>query len=80
MNHDRLLKITYTKSAIGYNWRQKDTIRSMGLKRLGDCVLQPDNAAVRGMVQAVSHLVTVVPVDDIRVIVEEPKGGKRGEG
>jgi large subunit ribosomal protein L30 len=64
MASDCLLQITYTKSAIGYSQRQKDTIRAMGLRRLGDSVIQPDNAAMRGMIQAVSHLVAVAPVVD----------------
>ncbi len=53
------LRVTYTKSAIGYSQRQKDTIRSLGLRKLGQTVEVPDNGAIRGMVQHVRHLVTV---------------------
>ena len=53
------LKITYKKSAIGYSQRQKDTIRSLGLRKLGQTVEVPDNGAIRGMVQHVRHLVVV---------------------
>jgi large subunit ribosomal protein L30 len=53
------LKITYKKSAIGYSQRQKDTIRSLGLRKLGQSVSLPDNGAIRGMVQHVRHLVVV---------------------
>ena len=53
------LKITYKKSAIGYSQRQKDTIRSLGLRKLGQSVELPDNGAIRGMVQHVRHLVVV---------------------
>ncbi|MGI8422579.1 MAG: 50S ribosomal protein L30 [Chloroflexota bacterium] len=53
------LRITYKKSAIGYSQRQKDTIRSLGLRRLGQSVELPDNGAIRGMVRHVRHLVTV---------------------
>ena len=42
-----LLRITYTKSSIGYAQRQKDTVRSLGLRRLGESVIQPDSPAVR---------------------------------
>jgi len=53
-----LLRVTYTKSAIGYSRRQKDTVRSLGLSRLGDAVVQPNNPAIRGMISSVQHLVT----------------------
>ena len=53
------LKITYKKSAIGYSQRQKDTIRSLGLRKLGQTVELPDNGAIRGMVRHVRHLVAV---------------------
>ncbi len=53
------LRVTWVKSAIGYQKRQKETIRSLGLHRLGQTVELPDNAAIRGMLAAVSHLVTV---------------------
>jgi len=54
------LRIKYRKSAIGYSQRQKDTIRSLGFKRLGQTVEVPDNPAIRGMVRHVQHLVVVV--------------------
>jgi large subunit ribosomal protein L30 len=53
------LRITYKKSAIGYSQRQKDTIRSLGLRKLGQTVELPDNGAIRGMVRHVQHLVVV---------------------
>jgi large subunit ribosomal protein L30 len=53
------LRVTYKKSAIGYSQRQKDTIRSLGLRKLGQTVELPDNGAIRGMVLHVRHLVTV---------------------
>ncbi len=56
------LRITYTKSAIGYAHDQKETIRNLGLKRMGHSVLQPDNRSVRGMVHKVRHLVVVEEV------------------
>lgn len=51
------LRVTYKKSAIGYSQRQKDTIRSLGLRRLGQTVEVPDNGPIRGMIQHVRHLV-----------------------
>lgn len=53
------IRVTYKKSSIGYSQRQKDTIRSLGLRRLGQTVEVPDNGAIRGMVLHVRHLVTV---------------------
>lgn len=57
-----MVRVTYVKSAIGYSQRQKDTVRSLGLRRLGESVLVPDNPAIRGMVAAVDHLVRIDPV------------------
>lgn len=53
------LRITWTKSAIGYAQDQKDTIRALGLKRLHHSVEHADNRSVRGMTRKVAHLVTV---------------------
>ncbi len=56
------LKVTYSKSTIGYSHDQKRTVESLGLRRLNQSVLLPDNEAVRGMVFKVRHLVTVEEV------------------
>ncbi|MDH4207635.1 MAG: 50S ribosomal protein L30 [Anaerolineae bacterium] len=56
---DRELRITWVKSSIGYAQDQKATIRALGLRRLGESVSQPDNAAIRGMLYKVRHLVEV---------------------
>jgi large subunit ribosomal protein L30 len=53
------LKVTWRKSAIGYKIDQKRTIRALGLRRLGQTVVQEDSPAVRGMILKVRHLVTV---------------------
>lgn len=53
------LKITWRKSAIGYRQAQKDTIRKLGLRRLHQTVEKPDTPEIRGMVDAVAHLVEV---------------------
>ena len=57
------LRIKYVKSGIGYNVRQKRTLRALGLHRLGDVVEQTDTAASRGMVDKVQHLVSVEEVN-----------------
>ncbi len=56
------LRIKYVKSGIGYNVRQKRTLRALGLHRLGDVVEQDDSAVIRGMVAKVQHLVAVEEV------------------
>jgi large subunit ribosomal protein L30 len=53
------IRVTYRKSAIGYNQDQKDTVRKLGLKRLNQTVEHPDTPALRGMVFKVRHLVDV---------------------
>jgi large subunit ribosomal protein L30 len=53
------LLITQVKSANGTNSRQRDTLRSLGLRGIGKSVERDDSPQLRGMVQAVRHLVTV---------------------
>ena len=57
------LKITQTKSGIGYQRNQRETLRSLGLKRMHDTVVKEDRPEIRGMVATVTHLVTVEEVD-----------------
>ena len=53
------LKVTYVKSAIGYRQSQKETIRSLGLRRLNHSVVIDDTPSNRGRVETVKHLVRV---------------------
>jgi large subunit ribosomal protein L30 len=53
------LSITQVKSSNGSNGRQRDTLRSLGLRRIGHTVERPDSPQLRGMVHAVRHLVVV---------------------
>jgi large subunit ribosomal protein L30 len=57
------LRVTQIKSKIGGTRVQRDTLRSLGLRRIGDVVVKADRPEIRGMVQAVRHLVTVEEVD-----------------
>lgn len=57
------LRITYTKSSIGYKKDQKGTIRALGFSKLNQTVEHDDTAVIRGMVNKVSHLVTVEEVE-----------------
>jgi large subunit ribosomal protein L30 len=56
---DALLRITLTKSPIGYSERQKRTVRALGLRRMHQTVEQRDTPVIRGMIDKVKHLVTV---------------------
>lgn len=55
----KLLKVTLVKSVIGYSTRQKDTVRALGLRRMGQIVEHNDTPAIRGMINKVSHLVKI---------------------
>ena len=57
------LKVEQKKSTIGCKKNQRDTVRSLGLKRIGDIVEKEDRPEIRGMVHTVRHLVTVQVVD-----------------
>ena len=57
------LKVTQTRSEIGGRESQRNTLRSLGLKRIGDVVVKEDRPEIRGMVKTVHHLVTVEEVD-----------------
>jgi large subunit ribosomal protein L30 len=62
-----LLKVTQVHSQIGGKHNQRETLRTLGLRRLGDSVVREDRPEVRGMVATVSHLVTVEEVDHVTV-------------
>ena len=53
------IKITLVKSTIGAIPKHKKTVEALGLRKLNKTVEMPDNAAVRGMIQQVRHLVKV---------------------
>lgn len=57
------LKVTQLRSAIGRKKNQRETLRSLGLKRIGDIVVKEDRPEIRGMLATVPHLVTVEEVD-----------------
>lgn len=57
------LKVTQTRSGIGGKQHHRETLRSLGLKRIHDTVVKEDRPEIRGMVRAVAHLVTVEEVD-----------------
>jgi large subunit ribosomal protein L30 len=57
------LKVTQIKSKIGSKQEHRNSLRSLGLHRIGDVVVKQDRPEIRGMINAVRHLVTVEEVD-----------------
>ena len=57
------LKVRQVRSGIGGKQNQRETLRSLGLKRLGDVVVKEDRPEIRGMVRTVQHLVSIEEVD-----------------
>ncbi len=57
------LRVTQIKSKVSEKQNQRDTLRSLGLKRIGDSVERADSAQLRGYVRAVAHLVKVEEID-----------------
>jgi large subunit ribosomal protein L30 len=55
----KVLRITLVRSPIGYDHRQKRTVRALGLRRMNQTVEKPDSPTLRGMINAVRHLVRV---------------------
>jgi large subunit ribosomal protein L30 len=56
------LRVTYVKSSIGYNKRQKSTIKALGFRKLNQIIEHDDTPEIRGMINSVSHLVAVEEV------------------
>ncbi len=55
------LKITQVRSTIGARWKQRESLRTLGLRRIRHSVIREDNAQTRGLIAVVSHLVEVEP-------------------
>ncbi|MBA0054105.1 50S ribosomal protein L30 [Streptomyces sp. AJS327] len=57
------LKITQSRSVIGTKRNHRDTLRTLGLKRVNDVAVREDSPVVRGQLHTVRHLITVEEVD-----------------
>ncbi|MEA4942856.1 MAG: 50S ribosomal protein L30 [Propionicimonas sp.] len=57
------LKVTQIKSGNSRKQNQRDTLRTLGLKRIGDVVVKEDRPEIRGMVNTIPHLVAVEEVE-----------------
>jgi large subunit ribosomal protein L30 len=58
------LRIRQVRSAINRDLDQKRTLRALGIRRMQQAVVQPDNPQIRGMVFKVRHLVSVEEIGD----------------
>jgi large subunit ribosomal protein L30 len=56
------LRITQVRSTIGARWRQRESLRTLGLKRIRHSVVRDDSPQTRGLIAAVRHLVEVEEV------------------
>jgi len=59
MTEEVRIRVRWVRSAIGYDRRQRATLRGLGLKRLQQVVELKDTPAIRGMIDKVQHLVVV---------------------
>lgn len=58
-----VLKVTQVRSTIGSKRNQRETMRSLGLRRIRQSVVRPDSQQLRGMIATVRHLVAVEEVN-----------------
>ena len=59
MAQQKTLKVTQVRSQIGGTRRQRESLRGLGLRRIGTSAIVPDTAATRGLIEKVAHLVEV---------------------
>ncbi|MGH3957974.1 50S ribosomal protein L30 [Mycobacterium sp.] len=57
------VKITQVRSTIGTRWKQRESLRTLGLKKIRQSVIREDNAQTRGLIAVVRHLVEVESVE-----------------
>ena len=62
---DKKLKITVVKSTIGAVPKNRATVQSMGLRKIGKSIILPDNAATRGQIRQVGHLLKVEEIEEV---------------
>jgi large subunit ribosomal protein L30 len=54
------IRIQYYRSTIAFPQKQKDIVRSLGLRKLNQIVERPDTPSMRGMVEKVPHLIRII--------------------
>ena len=60
------LKITQVRGTVGQRWKQRESLRSLGLRKIRQSVVREDNAQTRGLLAVVNHLVDVEAVEDAK--------------
>jgi large subunit ribosomal protein L30 len=63
MAPEKSLKITQVRSTIGARWNARESLRTLGLRKIRQSVVREDNEQTRGLIKAVHHLVTVEAVE-----------------
>ena len=58
------LRVTLVRSTIGFDKRQAEVVRGLGLRRLNHTVERQDVPSVRGMIRKVRHLIRVIEIED----------------
>lgn len=59
-----MLKVTLKKSVIGFDKRQKATVKALGLNKIGSSAVHADSDSINGMIRKVKHLLAVEPLQD----------------
>jgi large subunit ribosomal protein L30 len=59
-----MLKVTLKKSMIGYDKRQRATVKALGLNKVGSSAVHADSDSIKGMIRKISHLLSVEPLSD----------------
>lgn len=62
MSDNKALKITQMRSTVGARWKQRESLRTLGLKKIRQSVVREDNAQTRGLIKTVHHLIEVEEV------------------
>jgi large subunit ribosomal protein L30 len=62
-NESTQLKITQVRGTVGARWKQRESLRSLGLRKIRQSVVREDNAQTRGLLAVVNHLVVVEEAD-----------------
>ena len=57
------LKITQVRSTIGARWKQRESLRTLGLRRIRHSVIRDDSPETRGLIAVVRHMVQVEPTE-----------------
>ena len=57
------LKITQVRGVIGARWKQRESLRTLGLRKIRQSVLRDDNPQTRGLIATVRHLIEVEPAE-----------------